>query len=189
MIAFTRDPSASRDFRIAFEERPKLFCVVKLERFSLNWATFLDFEIYKSPPNGEGVIKFKPYVKKTARHLPLSSSSYHPANILRAWPLAEMSRMSRRSSDREAARVWQKAKIWKLQHHFFDSRVVALCKEWQPAVPSVVARGFLANIHTAPRELLVRLVLPLRREWSGIASKLKALSKQYQAFIKAETGC
>lgn len=106
----------------------------------MRWCTFLDFEIFKSDPNGPGILKFKPYVKPTARHIPLASDSYHPWGVHKSWPVAEMLGMSRRSSDVHLARAWQQAKIRKFLHFFIDARVVQVCKDWQPCVPSDVAK-------------------------------------------------
>ncbi len=100
--------------------------------------------------------------------------------------MAEMLRLSRRSSEQSAAKVWQQAKIRKFEHHFLNHEVIDRCKAWQPACESVVAKRSICPTACESSVVIIRIVLPFRREWAGISKQLKAVLDDYRAFLLFE---
>ncbi len=42
---------------------------------------------------GGGFLSYRPYIKPTARHVPLSHHSLHSWSVHRSWPVSEIRRM------------------------------------------------------------------------------------------------
>lgn len=82
-----KDPEASRAIRQRVQELAAPLCEVKLERFSLSWVHFLDITVFKQSTVGVSKLMFKPFVKPTARHIPLAGDSMHPRATHRSWPM------------------------------------------------------------------------------------------------------
>ena len=139
VLCLVKDPQSSKLTREMLIELSSPFCQIKLESYSLVACTFLDFKVFKSDPEGQGVLKFMPHIKPTARHVPLASDSHHPWGVRKAWPCAEVLRTSRRASDTRMAKDWQVAKINRFVHFLINARIIKLCKGWNPCVPSVAA--------------------------------------------------
>ncbi len=73
--------------------------VYKIEResYSLVGSSMLDLFIFKLESTTGVSLAWKPFVKPTAVHVPLHSSSIHPRSTHTSWPVAEIARMYRRS--------------------------------------------------------------------------------------------
>ena len=73
-------------------------------------VVMLDIEIYKSQRGANWILRHKPYVKPTARHIPLGSDSYHPRSVHQSWPRAEMLRLHKRASLPQQSLLFRLAK-------------------------------------------------------------------------------
>ena len=135
---------------------------------------FLDFCISKT---GDGYLEFSPYVKPTARHLPLSSDSCHTRSVHASWPVSECRRMFKRASCADLAKAWVAAKISRWRHHLLDERIVSRCERLVTCMPSLVAKRAVLEFegHEGLVETSrVRLVLPYRPEFISLPSRLRA---------------
>ena len=67
---------------------------MKLESCSKFYNTMLDLLVYKqlSEDGRNCSIQWKPYIKETARHLPLGEDSWHTKHCHRSWVAAELER-------------------------------------------------------------------------------------------------
>jgi hypothetical protein len=76
-------------------------CTYKIECETVSQQVpFLDLNIYMSSSfSSTGKLSFKPHIKCTAQKTPLSHLSLHPLHVHSAWPLAEVGRLYRRSSN------------------------------------------------------------------------------------------
>jgi hypothetical protein len=169
-----KEPSSARNFIDSFVERSGVFCEVKLEKVSLVSVPFLDFCISKSD---DGYLDFSPYVKPTARHLPLSSDSCHPRSVHASWPVAECRRMFKRASCADLALAWVAAKISRWRHHLLDESILRRCERLVCCMPSQVAKSAvleLASRDCSVETTRVRLVLPFRPEFASLPGRLKA---------------
>ena len=75
---------------------------------------------------------YKPYIKDTARHLPLSWNSWHSRAVHVSWPINEMRRLhlnASRSSDSAKAR---EAKISRWKECLMDPAQVTAARNWSP---------------------------------------------------------
>jgi hypothetical protein len=82
--------------------------VVERESFSLVGSQMLDLFVFKHLC-GDGVhrLRCSPFVKPSARHIPLTPASCHAPSCHRAWPIAEVSRMHSRSFNYRHFRAFQ----------------------------------------------------------------------------------
>ena len=140
---------------------------------------FFDFWIQKKTPNGPGFLSFEPYIKPSARHVPLSSWSYHPEAVHRSWPVAEMVRMTRRSSTGNAGIRWREIKLLKFRRFFLKRCILSACAGWRARSGSVCAKQHLMQGRATEQPKIVRLILPFRRELRGLPSELRNLTKSW----------
>ena len=154
---------------------------MKLESVSLVATPFLDFWIRK---DSSGCLEFFPFVKDTARHLPLTSDSIHPWPVHRSWPLAECRRLAKRGSAVETAKAWIEAKIARRRYLLMSEVVCQRCeKQLRECIKSEVAESFTrGSVIVEPSGILrVRSVLPFRPEVRG-------LPRAIHGFLAARSG-
>jgi hypothetical protein len=173
-------------FKECFFANSSRFCKVVLESYSLVGATFLDLRISK-PPSGFGFLQWQPYIKATARHLPLGSDSYHSWTCHRAWPRAEILRMHRRSSSCHLSKRWRQIKIDHFKRHMLHWRVIKDCSDWSPDIRSEISRDFL-RCESGPVASIIRLILPYRHEIADLGKKFSRFASAWVPYLKLETG-
>ena len=141
----------------------------------------LDITIFKS----NGRLRWMFYRKDSARHLPLSTESFHPQAVHWSWPVAEI------------GRAWKNSQSWK---HFIKARnmmtdrwqecympaaIVARCKEWRPNLRMPVQCDLLRhnslNHKLVPK--IVRLILPFHPCLHGLQSVLQKLACDFQGVL------
>ena len=107
--------------------------VWELELDVMSWfcVPMLDVLLLKKDDAGVTTIGYKPYVKPTARHVPLHPDSTHEPSIHRSWPLGEVSRFYKTSSSRKYFDERKDIFIRRLRHNFFDQSVLNSCIAWR----------------------------------------------------------
>ena len=103
--------------------------VLETERVSTHSVVILDLEVYWRAP---GLLGYRPLVNKTARHVPLSSCSYHPPAVHRAWPIAEMRRLHRCALFWTDSVAFRRRKVARFAECFLNPLVLARCRSWLP---------------------------------------------------------
>jgi hypothetical protein len=186
LFAVLEDINFSPGFRSATVSSAAVYCTVGVDAYSLVGVLLLDF-FYKSNPSGPGLLKFRPYIKETARHVPLSSDSYHPWAVHKGWPVAEMLRMDRRASERETGRIYQELKLQRFSRYMLDPTVLQACHEWRRKCKSLVAGAVLCKASQC-NSRICRIVLPFRKELSLLPSLLRAIAKRMAPYVVGETG-
>ena len=164
-----------------FRKHGRMFKVT-VDEVSPTTVTMLDLRVHKLLPEQVDTqncsLGFSPFIKPSARHIPLGPSSAHPAACMRAWPRAELLRMRSRSSCVEAARAAQERKIRRFELFFLD-RFIPRDISAEAPCRSPCAMAFTRLISSSrehdPRT--IRLVLP----WSG---RLCGFSRAWCAFNK-----
>jgi hypothetical protein len=97
-------------------------------------ANFLDIHIYKGPDFMQtGTFQYKPYVKATQQRVYLNHYSMHPGAVHSAWPLAETSRLFRRSSCWKHFAEARSVFAQKLMEVFTHPNVVMQVLSWCPS--------------------------------------------------------
>jgi hypothetical protein len=120
-------------------------------------------------------IVWRPYVKPSAKHLPLHHDSLHAPATHISWPMAEMRRLSKLSffsHDFENARD---LKLARWSQFFLHDSVVSQCRVWSSA-QAVVKPVSLPN---GVRK--VRLILPYHPLLSSLRAPLSELCSVWSA--------
>ena len=126
---------------------------------------------------------YKPFIKPSARHVPLASDSAHQRSVHLSWPLAEIRRMWLRSSCWQDFRKFRDLKISRWGHFFLDRAILENCRSWLPRVSQVRRQKPAEKF-----ELVVRFVCPFHPAHAGLANKLKALSLKWGPSLFLELG-
>jgi hypothetical protein len=189
LLCVLSDLSLSPAYRNAMSELSSVYCVVGLETYSLVGVPFLDLFVFKSVPEGDGLLRHRVHVKPTARHIPLSSSSYHPKGVHKSWPIAEMQRMARRCDVLSTSRFFQEQKLARFRWFLLDPAVLETCRVWRARQGSAVARSVVRGEGgILDRRRVVRLILPYRRELSSFPFEVAAIWNRYSSLFVDETG-
>jgi hypothetical protein len=141
----------------------------------------LDLFVFKHEHHSCVQLAYKPYVKPTARHVVLSSTSAHSRSCHRSWPCAEIQRMHSRaafSRDFEAAK---QAKLERFRWFFLDPGIVSKACAWQPKGVCVQIPG----ITKPPTRPVVRLILPWSCRWRGFVREFMQLTNEWKGHLDA----
>ena len=163
LLTVLTDLSFSPVYREKIIGLASAYCVVGIDDYSLVGVPFLDFFVFKSNPAGLGRLRHRVFIKKTARHVPLASSSYHPRAVHRSWPVAEVQRMARRCDDLCTGRLFQKQKLDRFAWFLLDPEILELCKAWRAKQGSRSAQLALNSGRAQPSRKTCKLILPFRR--------------------------
>ena len=157
---------------------------IDLETLDPCRAPFLDIEVMKYWPHGSFCpeLRFQPYIKPTARHIPLHHDSVHPVAVHETWPLAEMRRMKARSFAFHAFRRFRDIKLQRWSHFFLDPVLLETCRKWSPP--------FFHSVPMPPAQtcLKARVVLPWHPALRGLAEKLRKLALRWNPYIGQDIG-
>ena len=186
ILAVLSDISYSIPFREKLVGLAGRYCVVELEKFSLVGVPFLDFLVHKADPEGPSHLVYRPHIKPTARHIPLSSASYHAPSVHRSWPLSEIHRMYRRSASLVVGRCWAMKKVNRFKCFFLSPKVIATCEAYRGCTKSKVARSTLL-VRPSPCDRVVRAILPFRRELMGLPRRFEQLCSVWKPSLLHET--
>ena len=130
----------------------------------------LDVVVYKAGPRSLG---YRPFIKRTVRHLYLSPSSCHPWPIHRNWPIAEICRMHNRWCTFRHFLDFKQRKVARFEECLLDPHVIELCRKWQPQVAlthSQLSRRFPQQSGASIRTVMV--VLPYNEFSAGFIRSL-----------------
>ena len=117
----------------------------------------LDLHIYK----GRRIsvcrkLDYRPHIKSTARHLPLSQFSAHAPSVHKFWPVSEISTMHRLSLHSDDFELYRSIKIARFERFGLDRQVIAACKSWTPRIRSSIAASCIV-----PRDRnVLRIIVP-----------------------------
>lgn len=99
---------------------------IEVEMASMVGVPFLDVYVSKRCDR----LIWRPYTKPTARHLALSSTSFHPPAVHKCWPINEMQRLWNNSCDHSAFVVARREKIARWRSLFMHPVIVRKCEAW-----------------------------------------------------------
>jgi hypothetical protein len=111
--------------------------ILECDSMSDYGVAMLDAFIYKGPTFKGGpvhelrTLDFAPFVKKTARHVPLSPLSAHPRSIHESWPVSEIRRVRRLSMHLHSFHFYRKLKVQRFKLFFLNPDVVHRCEVWK----------------------------------------------------------
>ncbi len=137
----------------------------------------LDVKIYKGPGfSKNGILDFAPFIKPTARHIPLCDTSSHPPSVHRSWPISEMARLRKRSLYSSSFGLFQHLKIKRFAHFFMHPGILRRCREWRK----------LRIYGPKPENLrgrVFRLIVPWHPSLSGLGMKINDLVQEWRPVI------
>ena len=193
VLAVCKDTEHARRFIEAYKRAAQEFCTVELENASATVTTFLDFTVFKEACGGCTRLRFRPYVKPTARHLPLSPFSVHPRSVHGSWPVAEAARLLKRCSHRADGEEWIRMKVAQWHHRLLDVEVLRRCRAVATACAgSEVAANFLgASGRSEGRfedKRHLRLVLPYHPNLVGLQRAIMEFISARNAHFKKTLG-
>ena len=143
----------------------------------------LDLFVFKltesSCQNNVCKVSWRPYVKSTSRHVPLSSTSEHPEFVHVSWPLSEMRRMHSLSEHRSDFLEFRDLKIARFEHFLMPHSILSACRMWRHTPCSQIAISALRNNSNecvnigskCNKSMKMRIVLPYHRSLAAFAGK------------------
>ena len=157
VLAMFNSFTGARGFLQAFKDKLQGEYVLESET-SLEGFPFLDLYVYRDGSS----IRWAPYTKPTARHVPLNMTSAHPPTVHRAWPINEMARLFANSQSLHAFEAAREAMLERWLSHFMDPGVIVSCREWCPRIFACTdANAFTRRSEEISREKrTVRVVIP-----------------------------
>lgn len=133
--------------------------------------SMLDVRFYKGPRfQTTGCLDYSPYIKESARHVPLSGLSCHPPSVHDSWPRAEIARMHRLAYHKSSFEFFIAWKIKRFRSFFMHERRIRSCLDWKPTRRTSGKTG---------AGCMVRAFLPWHPALVGISSKLKKLAEAW----------
>lgn len=144
---------------------------LELERISKYGTPMLDLFIFKgSRFISGGFLDRAPFIKQTARHIPLSGLSNHPPSCLKTWPLSEMRRLSMLRLYRKSFEHYRTVKLRRFARFFMEPSVLHACRCWRKPVTQ--------SVQDNSEELrVIRAIVPWHPKLYGLnASLQKAFS-------------
>ena len=132
-------------------------------------------------------IGYQPYVKETARHVPLHPSSCHGTlAIHNSWPSAEIRRLWKRSSTVGAFNRARANKMAWWKKFMLDHRLLNKLSRWVP--PLLLGMKLPSAKKTQDEEQPIRLVLPFSPGWRTLQSRLASLASQAGPHVQPASG-
>ena len=146
-----------------------------LQESSSFCASMLDCKVFKGQSFvSTGRVDYSPYIKPTARHVPLDQSSAHAPSIHRSWPVNEIARMYSRSLRHCVFEYFRRVKIRRFEQFFMSPAILQQCKSWRrPVRSSKSTKQFVAPV--------LGFVVPWHPMLRGLGSRLQQLSDEWRA--------
>ena len=151
---------------------------ITLDDYSLVGVQMLDIFLYKGlHSDGSYSLEHRPFVKPTARHVPLSVSSDHNPSVHKSWPPAEIARMYMLSKHKEDFEFFKMLKISRFVEFSMSKAVLDKCKAWVPRVPSTIARTLSRSSSNSNGNSPLRVVIPYTKH---LGDSVKNLAMEIQ---------
>ena len=148
---------------------------MEIEEVSKHQVVMLDLLVTKVRTEGEYRLAWQPFVKATARHIPLGADSWHSTGVHRAWPRAEVNIMYNRSSTYAAFKKFKEMKLQRFRHHFLEPKAIQRAEAFDP-LPLPPQRNSTSrkeeSLEGKPQRT-IRIVLPFHPQLKGIPGRLQ----------------
>ena len=105
---------------------------IEIESSSMVGAPFLDIYVFKAARGQNGNMSWRPFVKDSAVHVPLSMSSAHPSHTHAAWPQNEIVRMNKRSRDVSDFIEFRRMKTEKFKNFYMPHELTNVLENINP---------------------------------------------------------
>ena len=143
------------------------------------YVHMLDLTIFRARSH----LRWKFFRKDSARHLPLSTASFHPQAVHRSWPIAEVGRAWRNSMCSKSFVKAMDIMTDRWSACFMPGRTIEKCMAWMPRI-GFWTRGWLDPVKAKPSEAkVVHLVVPYHPGLHGLQTKLGQLIRAYRGIL------
>ncbi len=126
-------------------------------------------------------LAWKPYVKASARHIPLSATSCHSPSCHRSWPVGKIRRMHSRSCIPRHFQSARQAKLDRFRHFFMDPSVWSMAANWAPPIAGITQ--WFPSPKLDPRKV-IRVIFPFSRKWAGLSKKIRDLESSWLGLFR-----
>ncbi len=159
------------------QSRAKGCWTVSIDATSTYGVPMLDSLVYVGPRfKASGILDHAPYIKPTAVHVPLSSTSAHPRCIHENWPLGEVRRLRRLSLRDASFAYYRKKKLARWAYFFMDPEVLQKCATWQaPLIQQKSAKTCLGDVF--------RCVVRYHPGLAGLSRRLNNVCNSWQSIL------
>ena len=151
-------------------------------------VVMLDIEIYKSQRGANWILRHKPYVKPTARHIPLGSDSYHPRSVHQSWPRAEMLRLHKRASLPQQSLLFRLAKITRFAYFGLDEQALDKCLDWSPGIKGICIPAHLQTGSLVAKQREMYIAIPYHEAFFGVQTAINKVVDKWRQHLIESTG-
>ena len=166
-------PRLFRAFLVGIRQRLHRVWEIELSAVSRVSVNFLDLTLYRD--GFSDCIKFRPYVKPTARGVPLNQHSHHPPTCLQ-WPHAHLHRLALHSCNLESFEWAKLCFICRLVSGLAWPRSIAQVMLSHPysfsAISSLSRNSVRLPPHGSDNVVVITLILPYHPALASTISKL-----------------
>ena len=182
LMVITSAKHAKRVFEKVQGSASKCYRVL-IDEVSMVGVAMLDLFVYKGERFREYAgLDWRPYIKATSRHIPLSQHSAHLRSVHSSWPPAEISRMHMLSLHREDFEHFKQIKIRRFEQFGLDPKVLDRCRSWLPIPKSKIAQEMC--LVKQGKHRLVRCILPFHEHLcSGIVAVQSAVQHNWDLLL------
>jgi len=179
ILIIAKNPPCARRFVRGLEQAASSQYCIEVETVSMQGLPMLDTWIYR-PETYDGSLAWKPYIKPTARHVPLGSDSNHHMGIHRSWPITELQRMHKLSCDPRTSRGYRQEKLARFKHHFMPPSIIQLCESWDPHAGTLQPSGCRQDMVRT-----IRVIVPFHPVLaSGLQQELTTVHRHFDSTLR-----
>ena len=180
----TPSPAIGRRLANDLISRTSMVYDLSLEAISQSEVDFLDLSIFRRGHSRS--LCFRPFVKPTARHIPLASHSEHPWRVHASWPIAEMARMRSRSMLTADFVRFSRLKLARFAETFLDRGIIQACKRWRSDCPS---NKFMRSVSNSSRVRKIYLSAPWHlKAGKTLIANVSAWNRVFAAAFRRQYG-
>ena len=166
MLVAIDSPRNAKDLLAKLKVKSKDYYIVSLEDVSTVGVAMLDLFVFKSKDISLTCrMSFRPHIKASARHVPLSSESHHHRHVHLSWPISEVRRMHTLSNnDEETFQLFKDFKISRFQQFGMPASILSKCKSWSPPSSRCEStKHIICSMPSKSRRVPLRVIIPYHR--------------------------
>jgi hypothetical protein len=127
----TERPAQMKPLCEELSRRARSCWQLKVDVCSLVGVPMLDVFLFKGDDfSSTGLLRYRPFIKPTARHIPLSHTSIHSWSVHRSWPISEVARMFELSMTKEHFELFRNRKVARFREFNMLGSIVERCMSW-----------------------------------------------------------
>ena len=130
ILIVTKPGNLVRSFIRQIVSKAATIYPIEREEVNSQSMSFLDVEFFKGDLfHRTGTLGFRPFFKPSSQRVPLNFCSSHPLNIHDAWPIAELTRLARHSSNHQVFSAARKQLLDNWRLHFMSAELISIMQK------------------------------------------------------------